>query len=54
MTPWLSLSYREYSIEEEDSLLRPICEIRLCTGDSEIRLQFFEYITKTRLYLVSV
>lgn len=54
MTRRLSLAYGEDSIQEEDSLLRPVSEISLYSCDAEIRLEFFENITQTRLHLGSV
>jgi hypothetical protein len=54
VTRRLSLTDREDSVQEEDSLLRPVSEISLCSLDSDIRLQFFEYIAQARLCLGSV
>ena len=54
MARWLSFTDGEDGIQEEDSLLRPVSEICLCSLDSDIRLQFSENITETRLYPRSI
>ena len=49
VTRRLSLPYREDSVQEENSLFRPISEISLCPLNSDIGFQLLENISQTRL-----
>ncbi len=49
-----SLTDCEYGIEEENSLLCPICKISFYSLDTEIRFEFFEDIFEARLCFRSI
>lgn len=51
---WFSLAYGQHSIQEEDTLLRPVGEIGMSSFYTEIRVKFFEYISEAWLHLASV
>lgn len=53
MTSWLSLPHSQYSVEKKDSLLSPVSEICKSSLDSDIWVQFFEYISETWLWFAT-
>lgn len=48
MGSWQMSSHRENAVQEEDSLHRPRCQIRLCSYISDIILYFLKYIFDAR------